>query len=74
MQVGQAESVMDDRIQKRLSEMPNAYKNNYKRAMTGRSRTAAVRAFCLECVNWRRNEVKDCSSVECPLYLYRPYK
>ena len=65
---------MDDRIQKRLSDMPNAYRNNYRKAMNGRNRTAAVRAFCLECVSWQRNEVKDCCSVECPLYLYRPYK
>jgi hypothetical protein len=65
---------MNDRIQKRLSDMPGIYRNNYKKAMKGRNRTAAVKAFCLECVSWQRNEVKDCVSVECPLYLYRPFK
>jgi hypothetical protein len=66
--------IMDDRIQKRLSDMPDIYRGNYKKAMKGRNRTAAVKAFCLECVGWQRNEVKECSSVECPLYLYRPFK
>lgn len=65
---------MKDRIEKRLNDMPGIYRNNYKKAMKGRNRTAAVKAFCLECVGWQRNEVKDCVSVECPLYLYRPFK
>ena len=51
--------VMNDRIEKRLNDMPDIYRNNYKKAMKGRNRTAAVKAFCLECVGWQRNEVKE---------------
>ena len=65
---------MNEKIQKRLSDIPKDYKNNYKKAMSGKNRTAAVKAFCLECMGWQRVEVGKCDSVACPLYLYRPYK
>ena len=65
---------MNDKIQKRLNDIPIMYKNHYRKAMTGRCRTAAVKAFCLECMGWQRTEVRNCTSVACPLYLYRPYK
>ena len=61
------------RIAKRRADMPRAYRHNYDKAMSGRSLKAAVKAFCLECVQWDRNEVKLCPSVACPLYPYRPF-
>jgi len=54
--------------------MPKDYRNNYRKAMTGKYRAAAVKAFCLECTGWQRIEVNKCGSVACPLYLYRPYQ
>ena len=65
---------MNDKIQKRLDDIPINYKNTYKKAMTGRYRAAAVKAFCLECMGWQREEVRKCNSVACPLYPYRTYK
>ena len=65
---------MNDKIQKRLNDMPVNYRNNYKRAMTGKYRAAGVKAFCLECMGWQRVEVRKCTSDICPLYPYRPYK
>jgi hypothetical protein len=65
---------MHEKIQKRLDDIPCLYKNNYIKAMTGKSRPAAVKAFCLECMGWQRTEVHRCNSVACPLYLYRPYQ
>ena len=65
---------MNDKIQKRLNDIPINYKNNYIKAVSGKSRTAAVKAFCLECMGWQREEVRNCTSVACPLYLYRSYK
>ena len=64
---------MNDKIQKRLNDIPEIYRNHYKKAMTGRNRTAAIKSFCLECMGWQRTEVKNCDSVACPLYPYRPY-
>ena len=55
-------------------DIPKYYQGIYRRAMSGKSRKAAVHAFCLECVGWERNEIALCTDRECPLYPYRPYK
>ena len=65
---------MNDKIQRKLSDMPMSYRNNYKKALAGKNRAAGVKAFCLECMAWQRTEVRDCNSVSCPLYPYKPYK
>lgn len=62
-----------ERIEKRLNDMPQSYRSNYKKAMSGKSITAAVKSFCLECMQWKKEEVKNCCSVACPLFAYRPY-
>jgi hypothetical protein len=31
----------------------------------------AIRRFCLECVYWSALEVKQCTSLLCPLFRYR---
>jgi len=51
--------------------IPPTYRGHYRRAITGRSRKAAIRAFCLECVGWSPKEVRLCSSPGCPLFKYR---
>jgi len=61
-------------IEKRLKEIPKSYRNNYLKAMRGKSKVSAIKAFCLECMGWQRNEVKNCCSKMCPLYPYRPYQ
>ncbi len=65
---------MNENIEKRINDMPQVYRNTYKKAMTGKNRPAAVKAFCLECMGWEREEVRKCNSVACPLYPYRSYK
>ena len=64
---------MHEKIEKRLSDIPTNYKNTYQKAMTGKSKSAAVKAFCLECMGWQREEVRKCNSIACPLYPYRSY-
>jgi len=32
---------------------------------------SAIRAYCLECVNWSFEEVRECPSLLCPLYPFR---
>lgn len=59
-------------IEKRLQEMPLSCRNNYHKAMRGRSMKSAIKAFCSECVGWQREEVKLCTDLGCPLYPYRP--
>jgi len=66
---------MKDRAQQirdRRAQMPKLYRGIYDKVMTGKSRKAAMRAFCLECVAWQINEVFQCTDAACPLYPYRP--
>ena len=53
-------------------EVPTKYAAIYRRAMTGKSRKAAIRSFCLSCVAWSEAEVRRCTSHTCPLFPYRP--
>ena len=56
---------------KYVRQVPRKYRAIYERATSGKSRKAAVRAFCLECVGWQAREVDLCTSPGCPLYPYR---
>lgn len=64
--------IQNEQIAERREQMPRAYRGIYNRAMRGKSRKAAMRAFCLECVMWQANEVASCTDAACPLYPYRP--
>ena len=55
----------------RLSDVPRKYRELYRRAYAGKSRKAAIRAFCLECVCWSADEVRRCTAPACPLYEFR---
>jgi hypothetical protein len=61
------------KINKRLGEMPRIYRQVYEKALAGKSRSAAVKAFCLECVCWQKNEIIFCTSCACPLFAVRPF-
>lgn len=50
-------------------EVPKKYRALYKRRK--KSRKAAIRSFCLECVGYVGIEVKLCSDDACPLFKYR---
>ena len=52
-------------------DVPEKYRRLYARAMAGRSQSAAIRSFCLECVGYDHDEVKNCTDTTCPLYPYR---
>ncbi|MHC4132471.1 MAG: hypothetical protein ACYSSP_10605 [Planctomycetota bacterium] len=62
------------KITERRLQIPKVHRANYDKAMKGRSLKAAVKAFCLECVCWQKEDVKLCSSPQCSLYPYRPYR
>lgn len=55
----------------RIGDIPSSYRGLYRRAMTGRSRRAAIRAHCLMCCGWQYVEVENCTATTCPLYPYR---
>jgi hypothetical protein len=61
-------------VQARVASMPTKCRKTYVRAMSGRSKAAAIKAFCMECVGWSRREVALCTAPACPLHPYRPFK
>jgi hypothetical protein len=63
-----------EQIEQRRKQMPDIHRANYDNAMRGKSKKAAIRAFCLMCVQWQKEEVRLCTDLGCPLYPYRPYK
>lgn len=54
-----------------IEDIPKRYRDLYEQAASGRSRKAAIRAYCLMCVDWNAEEVRRCSMSECPLYPHR---
>ncbi len=63
-----------EQIEQRRKQIPDIHRANYDKAMRGRSMKAGVKAFCLECCGWQKEEVRLCSDLACPLYPYRPYR
>ena len=58
------------------ARMPESCRKTYRRAMSGKSRAAAVKAHCQECFCYSeyRANVRDCTITTCPLWPYRPYR
>jgi len=65
----------DRTIINRIADMPSIYRKGYISVVAGKaSPRNAIKAFCLECMGWKRSEVSKCNTVACPLNLYRPYR
>lgn len=45
-----------------------------KKAFSGSSKAAGIKAKCLDCSCWQRLEIANCLVLACPLYPYRPYQ
>ncbi len=60
-----------ERIAGHRLQIPKLYRGIYDKAVSGKSRKAAMHAFCLECCGWVIKEVYLCTSPQCPLFLYR---
>jgi hypothetical protein len=56
------------------AEVPEYFKGLFRRAMSGKSKSAALKAKCVECCNFQRVEVENCTCLQCPLHQYRPYQ
>jgi hypothetical protein len=68
------QSKRSERIAQCRAQIPKIHRANYDEAVSGKSRKAAIKAFCLECVCWQKEEVRLCTALACPLYSYRPYQ
>lgn len=60
------------KVAERLAQIPKLYRALYDRAITGRSRKAAMHSFCVECCGHEIREVYLCTDLACQLYAYRP--
>ena len=65
---------MNPRQKAVVSEAPVSYKRIFERAYTTNRKSIAIKAFCLRCVGYLKNEVRDCSATGCPLWTHRPYQ
>lgn len=53
-------------------DVPVLYRGTAAAAV--RSRAAAVKLFCLECVGYLREDVRACTAHACALWRWRPYQ
>lgn len=60
-----------EKRRRKLVEVPRKYRAMYRAGWARKSRKAAIRAFCLECVCYMPSEVRLCTSPDCPLYEFR---
>ena len=58
----------------RLATTPESLQGVFKRAWSGKSRGAGVKAFCLECIGFDKAAISTCTAFACPLWPYRPYR
>lgn len=56
-----------------INRTPSSARNTLRKAYSGKSRAAGVKAFCLRCVGYVRADVRGCTALACPLHDYRPY-
>ena len=61
-------------IANKRAQIPKMYRRIYDKAVSGRSRRAAITLSCLECMGYQRNQVAACTSPACPLWVFRPYR
>ena len=66
---------MNQYQQKTLDSASVLYKGITETALEGNgSPRNAIKAFCLHCVGYQREDVKGCTAYGCPLYAFRPYQ
>jgi len=53
------------------TNIPKKYIPMYNRAVSGKSRKAAIRFQCLNCMGYSEKAVKECSLTACQFFPYR---
>jgi len=65
----------DERINQQVEGAGQLYKPVMLKAYEGTaSPRSAIKAHCLVCVGYKRDEVTHCTGFSCPLWAYRPYQ
>ena len=66
--------MITDKQKAYLDTVPALSRGIVERAFEGKSRAIAVKAKCLACCNWQRDEVAQCRVETCPLWQFRPFR
>ena len=63
------------RIEKHIGDIPVRYQPLFNRSISGKvSPREAIKAKCLECMGYKKAEVRLCTAPTCPLFTLRPYR
>ncbi len=66
---------MIEAVRKYLETVPMSAKLLLERALTKEcSPRTAIKAKCMDCCHFDRQEVASCTVVVCPLHAYRPFQ
>lgn len=67
--------IENDKFGSYLKMVPNSYQKMWLDSFDGTaSKSRAIRAKCLECSAYQKEEIRSCPCRQCPLWQYRPYK
>lgn len=74
MRLGFSEKRMT-KVRRTVAEMPARDRRLYLRGIKGKGNApAALRSFCGLCVGNVRDDITNCTALDCPLYSVRPYQ
>jgi len=63
----------DAKVKQKAKNVPQSARFLYEQAASGEaSGREAIKVFCIECMGYDREAVKECTSETCPLWMYRP--
>ena len=64
-----------DHYEKILSNIPETMQRPFKSSYLGKKCFPdIIKAKCLDCSGYERQEVKNCTVTSCPIWRFRPYK
>jgi len=67
--------IREKRVKRAIEQAPESAKKTLTQAFSGSaSPRAAIKAMCLSCVGFQRDEIRDCTAFACPLWKYRPFQ
>ena len=69
------DKLREKRVERALEQAPESAKNTLREAFSGSaSPRKAIKAMCLACVGFEREQIKNCTGFSCPLWKYRPFQ
>lgn len=57
-----------------FESLPLSVRGIFEKAFSGNSKSSAIKAKCLDCCCFNREEISKCNVKKCPLWSYRPYQ